>query len=158
MPSKHVVASIWNMAANRVVVGVPETWVHPCYRLDTWKEVYSHHINPIKGKIMWPKSNIPTIILPLNHHPQVGRPPKKRKRSFKGPQVPKVNKTVATSRRGASASNVKGSASGSKATTQKGNKSSASVKVATSSSKAPQIGNKTVGSVKGVASGSKAAA
>ncbi|GJX47308.1 mutator type transposase [Tanacetum coccineum] len=112
MPCKHAVASIWNMAANRVVVGVPETWVHPC------------HI----------------------------------RRSCKGPQVPKVNKTVATSRRGASASTVKGSASGSKAATQKGNKSSASVKVAASSSKAPQKGNKTVGSVKGAASGSKAAA
>nr|GEU92852.1 hypothetical protein [Tanacetum cinerariifolium] len=62
-------------------VGLPESWVHPCYRLDTWKQVYSHHINHIRGKIMWSKSPIPATILPPNHHPQVGRPPKKRKKS-----------------------------------------------------------------------------
>nr|GEX72930.1 hypothetical protein [Tanacetum cinerariifolium] len=49
--------------------------------LDTWKQVYNHHVNPIRGKIMWPKSPIPTTILPPNHHPQVGRPPKNRKKS-----------------------------------------------------------------------------
>ncbi|GJX79616.1 hypothetical protein Tco_0327765 [Tanacetum coccineum] len=109
-----------------VDVGVPETWVHPCYRLDTWK-----------GKLMWPKSNIPTIILPPNHHPQ-------------------VNKTAATTRRGASASSVKASASGSKVATHKGNNTSASVKVAASSSKvATHKGNNTFASVKVAASGSK---
>ncbi|GJZ04791.1 hypothetical protein Tco_0538066 [Tanacetum coccineum] len=49
--------------------------------LDTWKQVYNHHINPIRGKIMWPKSPIPTISLPQNHHPQVGRLPKNIKKS-----------------------------------------------------------------------------
>ena len=89
MPCKHVVATMWNMAANRVEVGVPETWVHPCYRLDTWREVYSHHISPIRAKILWPKSNIPTTILPPNYHPQVGRPQKKRKKSA-GEDIPMV--------------------------------------------------------------------
>nr|GFB24528.1 hypothetical protein [Tanacetum cinerariifolium] len=74
------VASNWDMASNNKEVGLPESWLHPCYRLDTWKQVYSHHINPIRGKIMWPKSPIPSTILPLNHHPQVGRPPKNRKK------------------------------------------------------------------------------
>ncbi|GJU72051.1 mutator type transposase [Tanacetum coccineum] len=164
MPCKHAVASIWNMAANRVDVGVPETW---------------------------PKSNIPTIILPPNHHPQVGRPPKKIKRSAgegipmmrnnklsrrsqtitcvlchgkghnkrtcKGQQVPKVNKTAATTRRGASASSVKASTSGLKVATHKGNNTSASVKVAASGSKvATHKGNNTFASVKVAASGLKA--
>jgi hypothetical protein len=56
LPCKHAVASIWNMAANRVDVGLPESWVHPCYLLDTWRQVYSHHINPIREKIMWPRT------------------------------------------------------------------------------------------------------
>ncbi|GJV15711.1 hypothetical protein Tco_1361034 [Tanacetum coccineum] len=43
-------------------------------RLETWRQVYSHHINPIRGKIMWPKSPIPTTILPLNHQSTVCRP------------------------------------------------------------------------------------
>nr|GEX29938.1 ribonuclease H-like domain-containing protein [Tanacetum cinerariifolium] len=66
------------------------------------------------------------------------------------------NNTAKTSRRGAGASTVKGSASGSKEAIQKGNKSSATVKVAASGSKASQKGNKTAVSVKGAAIGSKA--
>nr|GEV13846.1 hypothetical protein [Tanacetum cinerariifolium] len=112
----------------------------------------NHRINPIKGKIIWLKSNIPITILTLNHHPQARRPPKKRKRSA-SPQVPKVNKITTATRRGASAITVKASASGSKTATQKGNKSFASVKVATSGSNAPQKGNKTAGNVKGAATG-----
>ncbi|GKC86301.1 hypothetical protein Tco_1142018 [Tanacetum coccineum] len=132
---KHVVASIWNMAANRVDVGVPKTWVHPCYRLDTWKEVYSHHINPIKGKLT-------CVLCHGKGH---------NKRTCKGQQVSKVNKTAATTRRGASASSVKASASGSKVATHKGNNTSASgSKVAT------HKGNNTFASVKVAASGLKA--
>ncbi|GKF44793.1 hypothetical protein Tco_0131345 [Tanacetum coccineum] len=104
MPCKHAMASIWNMAAYRVDVGVLETWVHPCYRLDTWKEVYSHHINPIKGKLMWPKSNIPTIILPPNHHLQVRRLQKKRKRPT-GEDIPMVRSNK-QSRRSQTITNV----------------------------------------------------
>ncbi|GKB59646.1 hypothetical protein Tco_0915832 [Tanacetum coccineum] len=115
---------------------------------------------------MWPKSNIPTIILPPNHYPQVGRPPNKRKksagedipmvrnnklsmrsqtvtcvlchtkghnrRSCKGHDVPKGNKTDALRGRGASASigvAIKrkkiGTASGSKEAAQKGKKTDA---------------------------------
>nr|GEV97558.1 putative ribonuclease H-like domain-containing protein [Tanacetum cinerariifolium] len=66
------------------------------------------------------------------------------------------NNTAKTSRRGAGASTVKGSASGSKEATQKGNKSSATVKFAASGSKASQKGNKTASSVKGAAIGLKA--
>ncbi|GKC42043.1 mutator type transposase [Tanacetum coccineum] len=71
--------------------GVTGPWgeVHPCYRLETWKQVYSHHINPIRGKIKWPKSPIPTAILPLNHHPQVGKPPKNKKK-FVGEDIQMV--------------------------------------------------------------------
>ncbi|GJT87824.1 mutator type transposase [Tanacetum coccineum] len=66
--------------------GVTGQWGEVCVvdvqnRTDTWKQVYSHHINPIRGKIMWPNSPIPTTILPPNHHPQVSRPPKNRKKS-----------------------------------------------------------------------------
>ncbi|GJU84177.1 mutator type transposase, partial [Tanacetum coccineum] len=84
------VASNWNMAANKMEVGLPESWVHPCYRLKTWIQVYSHHINPIRGKIMWPKCPIPTTILPPNQHPQVGRPNKARKKSD-GEDIKMVN-------------------------------------------------------------------
>ncbi|GJS31799.1 zf-CCHC domain-containing protein [Tanacetum coccineum] len=84
------VASNWNMAANKMEVGLPESWVHPCYRLKTWKQVYSHQINPIRGKIMWPKCPIPTTILPPNQHPQVGSPNKARKKSD-GEDIKMVN-------------------------------------------------------------------
>ncbi|GJS45337.1 mutator type transposase [Tanacetum coccineum] len=57
--------------------------------LDTWRAAYSHHINPIRGKIMWPESAIPTTIIPPKFHPQIGRPTKKRKKST-GEDIPMV--------------------------------------------------------------------
>ncbi|GJS41238.1 hypothetical protein Tco_0566281 [Tanacetum coccineum] len=56
-----------------------ETWVHPCYWLDTWKQVYSFKIEPINGNSMWRKCSVPTTLTPLVHHKQIGRPRKKRK-------------------------------------------------------------------------------
>ncbi|GJW32337.1 hypothetical protein Tco_0052369 [Tanacetum coccineum] len=47
----------------------------------TWKETYSHKIQPICGTKYWEKSTCPTTLLPPKHHVQVGRPKKKRKRS-----------------------------------------------------------------------------
>ncbi|GJQ91169.1 putative ribonuclease H-like domain-containing protein [Tanacetum coccineum] len=78
---KHVVAACWNMALNDRAAPPPETWVNPCYWLSTWKETYSHKIQPICGTKYWEKSTCPTIVLPPKHHVQVGRPKKKRKRS-----------------------------------------------------------------------------
>ncbi|GKC31263.1 hypothetical protein Tco_1038557 [Tanacetum coccineum] len=59
----------------------PEMWVNPCSWLSTWKETYSHKIQPICGTKYWEKSTCPTTLLPPKHHVQVGRPRKKRKRS-----------------------------------------------------------------------------
>jgi hypothetical protein len=81
MPCKHAVASMWNMQSFGQDVGIPESWVHPVYKLDTWKQVYSFKIFPINGKALWKKSQIPITIIPPNHHTQVGRPKKKRKKS-----------------------------------------------------------------------------
>nr|GEU44154.1 hypothetical protein [Tanacetum cinerariifolium] len=53
IPCKHAVATNWNMCMNRLDVEVVETWVHPCYWLDTWKQVYSFKIEPINANSMW---------------------------------------------------------------------------------------------------------
>ncbi|GJW56748.1 crooked neck-like protein 1, partial [Tanacetum coccineum] len=81
IPCKHAVAACWNMALNDRAAPPPETWVNPCYWLSTWKETYSHKIQPICGTKYWEKSTCPTTLLPPKHHVQVGRPKKKRKRS-----------------------------------------------------------------------------
>ena len=81
IPCKHAVATNWNMTLNNQQAGLPEEWVHPCYRLDTWKKVYSFDIKPIRGPVHWPKCNVPTTLLPPKHHPQVGRPRKERRKS-----------------------------------------------------------------------------
>ncbi|GJX37907.1 mutator type transposase [Tanacetum coccineum] len=78
IPCKHVVATNWVMSLNNEA-GIPEEWVHPCYRLETWKKVYSFKIKPIRGHIHWPKCNVPTTILPPKHQPQVGRTHQRRK-------------------------------------------------------------------------------
>nr|GEV45806.1 hypothetical protein [Tanacetum cinerariifolium] len=38
-----------NMAFNGLLVGKPKEWVYPCYKLSTWKEVYSHKVQPSNG-------------------------------------------------------------------------------------------------------------
>ncbi|GKA28187.1 crooked neck-like protein 1 [Tanacetum coccineum] len=81
IPCKHAVAACWNMALNDRATPPLETWVNPCYWLSTWKETYSHKIQPICGTKYWEKSTCPTTLLPPKHHVQVGRPRKKRKRS-----------------------------------------------------------------------------
>ncbi|GKC85983.1 hypothetical protein Tco_1141700 [Tanacetum coccineum] len=43
--------------------------------------VYSHKVNPVNGRDMWAKFECPTTLLPQKVNPQIGRPPKKRKKS-----------------------------------------------------------------------------
>ena len=81
LPCKHVVACINNLNENGGKGGLPEDWVHASYRLSTWKEQYSHKINPIDGKHLWVKHEWPSTLIPPKEHPQIGRPPKKRKKS-----------------------------------------------------------------------------
>jgi len=51
------------------------------YWLETWKKMYAFKLSPINGRLMWPKSKCPTRLLPPNHHSQIGRPKKKRKKT-----------------------------------------------------------------------------
>ncbi|GKE44951.1 mutator type transposase, partial [Tanacetum coccineum] len=103
MPCKHALASIWNMARNNMDVGTPKSWVHPAYWLVTWQKVYNFKINPLNGKHLWSKHPSPNILIPAKHHQQVGRPPKKRKKSANelssqqivdGGKLSRVGKTV----------------------------------------------------------------
>ncbi|GKG03361.1 hypothetical protein Tco_0310997, partial [Tanacetum coccineum] len=43
--------------------------------------MYKFKINPVNGPHGWKKSDVPTTIIPQKPHPQIGRPPKKRKTS-----------------------------------------------------------------------------
>lgn len=105
MPCKHAVATIWEMRKNSSGVGVPETWVHEVYWLQTWKAMYSFKIQPINGRNMWEKTSCPTTLLPPKHHPIVGRPKKKRRKSaieieemVKGNKVSRAHKSVTCSK------------------------------------------------------------
>ncbi|KAD4889074.1 hypothetical protein E3N88_21147 [Mikania micrantha] len=81
MPCCHAVAAIWFMATNGQSVGALESWVHPVYTMERWRQVYSFKINPINDRTLWIKTQIPITLTPPNHHNQVGRPKKARKRS-----------------------------------------------------------------------------
>ncbi|GJY91229.1 mutator type transposase [Tanacetum coccineum] len=80
IPCKHVIVAIHGMTDNGFDVGIPEDWVHDSYKLQTWMNVYSHKVNPVNGRDMWSKFDCPTTPLPPTVHPQIGRPPKKRKK------------------------------------------------------------------------------
>ncbi|KAL4568508.1 hypothetical protein LXL04_024122 [Taraxacum kok-saghyz] len=81
IPCKHAIATIHEMGDSGEVVGELYTYVNKVYYLETWKEAYSHHVDPIKGRAMWPKSQCPFKLTPPPHHTQPGRPKKERKRS-----------------------------------------------------------------------------
>ncbi|GJY14851.1 hypothetical protein Tco_0385273 [Tanacetum coccineum] len=81
IPCTHAVASIWDQANNGIDTGIPESYCLPVHWLTTWKEMYKFKINPVNGPQGWKKSDVPTTIIPLKPHPQIGRPPKKRKKS-----------------------------------------------------------------------------
>lgn len=81
MPCKHAVAVINDMAGNTNDVGLPETWVHKCYWLTTWAKQYTHTINPCTGQLLWKKHPSPYTILPPKIKTQIGRPPKKRRKT-----------------------------------------------------------------------------
>ncbi|GJU68601.1 hypothetical protein Tco_1254860 [Tanacetum coccineum] len=81
IPCKHVVAAIYNMSENLMGVGIPEQWVHAAYRLETRAHVYSFKVNPCNGRDIWPVVESRTVIILPLYKPQIGRPPKKRKKS-----------------------------------------------------------------------------
>ncbi|GJT84620.1 mutator type transposase [Tanacetum coccineum] len=103
IPCKHAIAAIHDMADNGNDVGILEDWVHDSYKLATWKVAYSHKVNPVNSRELWSKFDCPTTLLPPKIHPQIGRPPKKRKKSkgeivmVKGNKLTRQGKTVTCS-------------------------------------------------------------
>nr|KAJ0203450.1 hypothetical protein LSAT_V11C500268630 [Lactuca sativa] len=69
------------MRRNNGAIGIPETFVHECYWLSTWRNMYSFKVDPINGRRMWIKSPCPTTLLPPKHRVPIGRPKKKRRKS-----------------------------------------------------------------------------
>ncbi|GJV74522.1 mutator type transposase [Tanacetum coccineum] len=74
-------SDLFQVKDNAMDVGTPEDWVHESYKLQTWMNVYAHKINPVNDRDMWSKFECPTTLLPSKIAPQIGRPPKKRKKS-----------------------------------------------------------------------------
>ncbi|KAI7729489.1 hypothetical protein M8C21_014854 [Ambrosia artemisiifolia] len=68
MPCRHVVAALWFKSTNGGRVGALESWVNPVYTIERWRQIYSFKINPINGRALWPKCDVPTTLLPPNHH------------------------------------------------------------------------------------------
>ncbi|XP_071692031.1 uncharacterized protein [Rutidosis leptorrhynchoides] len=82
MPCKHVVAVLWNMFAYDKRVGPPESWVHPVHRLETWKKTCTFTIDPLSGREHWPKSTVPTKLMPPLKIATAGRPKKNRRKEL----------------------------------------------------------------------------
>ncbi|XP_071700504.1 uncharacterized protein [Rutidosis leptorrhynchoides] len=82
MPCKHVVAVLWNMYAYDKSVGRPESWVHQVHRLETWKKTYQFTIDPVNGRENWPKTSVPTKLMPPLKIKTAGRPKKNRRKEL----------------------------------------------------------------------------
>lgn len=70
-PCRHAVCAIWDKIENGENAPHVDEWVHPCYRLSTWKAMYFNKIDPLNGRTMWPKSDCPFTLLPPKHKTQV---------------------------------------------------------------------------------------
>ncbi|CAI9288715.1 unnamed protein product [Lactuca saligna] len=82
IPCSHLVSAIWDKVEHGEKNVPPlEEWVHPCYRLSTWNEMYKYKVQPINGRSVSPKSDCPKTLTPPKHTKQAGRPKKKRKRA-----------------------------------------------------------------------------
>ncbi|GJS21174.1 putative RNA-directed DNA polymerase, eukaryota, reverse transcriptase zinc-binding domain protein [Tanacetum coccineum] len=81
MPCKHAVSVINEITITNADVRVPESWVYSSYWVSTWAKQYSYTINPMNGRNLWSKHPSPYTIIPPKIHPQIGRPPKSRKKS-----------------------------------------------------------------------------
>ncbi|KAL4579102.1 hypothetical protein LXL04_015237 [Taraxacum kok-saghyz] len=81
IPCKHSIAALHEINKNTWDYQDIYKWVDKLYWLDTWKKAYEFKIEPVKGRSMWPKSEVPIKLTLPPHHNQVGRPKKKRKRS-----------------------------------------------------------------------------
>nr|GEV47616.1 hypothetical protein [Tanacetum cinerariifolium] len=120
IPFKNAVATNWVMSLNNEA-GIPEEWVHPCYRLDAWKKVYSFKIKPIRG----PR----TVVLKIVKNGKLSREHKTvtcnkcntkghNSRSCNGPREPRSNKRKVPSKGMDDTNAPVGSQSKKKATTQ----------------------------------------
>ena len=56
-----------------------EEYVHKCYHIETYKNIYKPIINLMNGIDMWPKNSMPTV-LPPYYDPQPGRPKESKRR------------------------------------------------------------------------------
>nr|GEY29344.1 hypothetical protein [Tanacetum cinerariifolium] len=81
IPCNHALAAIWDMAGNVEETAILESYCQQVHWLSTWKDMYMFKVNPCNGHAFWEKSTISNTIVPLKIHPQIGRPPKKRKKS-----------------------------------------------------------------------------
>ncbi|KAH7850022.1 hypothetical protein Vadar_026624 [Vaccinium darrowii] len=62
-------------------------YVHDCYKIPTYLKTYSHLLNPINGRDLWPETNNFSL-LPPDVEKKFGRPKKARRRELEEPTDP----------------------------------------------------------------------
>jgi hypothetical protein len=58
----------------------PESLVHSCYSIETYKRAYAHNLHPLRGRAFWAKVNGEHVYPPL-YTKVMGRPKKNRKKA-----------------------------------------------------------------------------
>ena len=59
----------------------PESLVHSCYSIETYKKAYKHNLHPLRGRVFWEKMNGVKVHPPL-YTKVMGRPKKNRKKAI----------------------------------------------------------------------------
>ncbi|XP_073147584.1 uncharacterized protein [Henckelia pumila] len=84
IPCKHAVSSIWSRKET------PETYVHPCYSVNSYLSCYENTIYGTNSSELWPSSNN-IAPLPPTYAELIGRPKKLRKREPNEPPAASHN-------------------------------------------------------------------
>jgi hypothetical protein len=86
LPCSHAITAIYKCGK------VVEDFIHPCYSVEVFKNIYDHCLQPVEGEEMWPISKKPRPQAP-GYVKMPGRP-KKNDRKREETEKPKATKKM----------------------------------------------------------------
>ncbi|XP_050211451.1 uncharacterized protein LOC126661643 [Mercurialis annua] len=79
IPCQHAIAAIYS--AKEKTKKEPEYYVHEWYKEEIYKSAYSFMMQPVRGRLMWPESEL-ELVIPPYYKKMPGRPKQARRRDI----------------------------------------------------------------------------
>jgi hypothetical protein len=64
-----------------------DEYMHSCYSINTYKDAYAYNLFPLRGRVLWEKTNGVLVLPPLytkvmGRPKKIGRKPQRRRRKM----------------------------------------------------------------------------